>query len=121
MRIHPAVSALRGSPDLQRRPTEPAPVQKSAAALEQVAEEWRARRETRSVAQDLKRYGAGVNLRDCANLSALMGDLGQAQAFTHSLIQTILPALHSHALGEAPFRFKNSQGLATIQLSLIHI
>ncbi len=91
-------------------------MQKSAAALKQVAEEWRARPVTRSVAQDLKRYGAGVDVRDCANLHALVNDLAKAQAFTLSLIQTILPALRAHALGEAPFRFKNSQGLATLQL-----
>ena len=116
MKIHPAIAALRETPVVQRRSTSSGGAARTAAALAAARAQWLANPQVVAVAQDLARYGAGGSLRACAALHALVHDHSAARRFAEGLIGALLAHLRQRPLGEAPFRFKVTRGLATIQL-----
>ena len=111
MHVHPAIAALRGPTASQRRA-----VAKTGVAMEQARQEWLEQPDTRQVLDELARYGAGAKLEACEALRSLTHHHQSAAAFVQRLIDPALGALKMHPLGEAPYRFKVSQGLATLQL-----
>ena len=113
MRVHPAIAALRGRPTSQRRP---APGADPRGALDAVQRNWLAAAATRVVAADLRRYAKGSALADGGALHAALTDHAKASALVQPLVQSTLHALGQHPLGEAPFRFKVSRGLSTLQI-----
>lgn len=119
MKVHPAMAALRGAPASQRRPfrTERlVDVSETNAALTSVREAWLVRPETQSIADALRCYGSRQELEACKALDTLMRDYRSAKALVGELMDKALLALRQHSLAEVPFRFKLSQGLATLQL-----
>lgn len=119
MKVHPTIAALRGCPASRRRPSsleQPDVVPENAAALKAAREAWLDRPVTRAVADALQRYGAGQHLEACRALHSLVHDHRCAQTFVGSLLERLLPVLRERPLAEAPFRFKVSQGLATLQI-----
>ena len=86
------------------------------AAPKSAREAWLVRPETLSIADALGRYGSGQDLKACKALDTLMRDHRLAKALVGELMDEVLPVLRQNSLAEAPFRFKVSQGLATVQL-----
>ena len=84
--------------------------------MEEARNEWQGTADTRQIRDELARYGAGAALADCKALTSLIGDLAKAKALVEALVSPTLDALKTHPLGEASYRFKVSQGLATLQL-----
>lgn len=116
MKIHPAIAALRETPASQRRSSSSGGAARTAEALASARAQWLASPQVGAVAEDLARFGAGGSLRACAALRALVHDHSAARRFAEGLIGALLAHLRQRPLGEAPFRFKVSRGLATIQL-----
>lgn len=111
MKVHPAIAALRRSSAYERGDQSA-----SAISLEHVRLEWLATDAVRSVADDLALYARGQSLAECPALRELMDSHAAASAFVQSLCHDVFHALSDQILGEAPFRFRVSQGLATLQL-----
>ena len=111
MKVHPAIAALRTAPLSQRRGRST-----SGTSLEQVRLDWMAKDAVRSITADLALYARGQSLAECSTLRELMDDHATANAFVQTLCHEVLDALRERPLGEAPFRFRVSQGLATLQL-----
>lgn len=127
--MHPAIAALRSPRASQRRAradyvaksaansnTPPPDAAQNAASMQVVREQWLARPEIERAAAELAHYASGADLEQCPALGALICDHSTARGFADTLFAQVLPALVSVSLGEAPFRFRNSRGLSTIQL-----
>jgi len=116
MHVHPAIAALRGTPASQRRPGLDKSDQTQIAQPKAVRDAWLAKPPVQAVARDLKNYSAGVPLTDCKALNETLADHNSATAFVDGLFYDLLSVLRDNPLGEAPFRFKVSEGLATIEI-----
>ena len=101
---------------MQRRPSSSDKAAQNVANIKAVRDAWLARPVTLTITDALKRYGAGQRLEACKALHSLVRDHQSAQAFVGSPLERILPVLRESPLAEAPFRFKVSPGLATLQL-----
>ncbi|MEO0699120.1 MAG: hypothetical protein AAFY81_05300, partial [Pseudomonadota bacterium] len=86
------------------------------AAMEQAHKAWLDRADICRVREELSRYGSGAELEACEALRSLTHDHERAAAFVEALIGPTLGVLQTHPLAEVPYRFKVSQGLATLQV-----
>ncbi|MEL6738252.1 MAG: hypothetical protein AAFO28_04955 [Pseudomonadota bacterium] len=111
MHVHPAIAALRGTTASQRQA-----VANTKQAMDQAHKAWLTRADIRRVREELIRYGSGAELESCEALRSLSHDHERAVAFVEALIGPTLAVLKTHPLGETPYRFKVSQGLATLQV-----
>ncbi|MEL6485757.1 MAG: hypothetical protein AAFQ13_01245 [Pseudomonadota bacterium] len=111
MNVHPAIAALRGTTVSQRQA-----VAATKAAMEQAHQHWLERPDICQFRDELSRYGSGAELEACGALKSLIHDHERAACFVEALIDAALDALRTHRLGETPYRFKVSQGLATLRL-----
>ena len=111
MHVHPAIAALRGTTVSQRRA-----MAATKEAMDQGHKAWLQQAEIRHVREELIQYGSGAELEACEALLSLTHDQARAAAFVEALIGPTLGVLKTHPLAETPYRFKVSQGLATLQV-----
>ncbi|MEM6856674.1 MAG: hypothetical protein AAF559_02295 [Pseudomonadota bacterium] len=109
--MHPAIAALRGTNTPQRRA-----INQTKEAMEEAHKAWMQRADICQVREELIRYGSGADLEACEELKSLTRDHKRAAAFSEGLVGSTLGVLKTHPLGETPFRFKVSKGLATLQV-----
>lgn len=107
MNVHPAIQALRGDWVSQRR---------AQAALMEAFCCWRSSGQTRQIETDLRAYGQGADLENCASLDSILADHRSAMNWVRELIFALIPAMHKEPLGDLPLNFSSSDGFATIQI-----
>ncbi|MEO0464487.1 MAG: hypothetical protein AAF127_15265 [Pseudomonadota bacterium] len=115
MRIDPAIRTLRDGgaqalPHPQR--SRAYAVQAHMAAAQR---DW-LESQPAQLTDDFRAYADGAELRDLPCLSRLMMRPCEARNLVASLNTAMLAALRHEPLGEVPFRFKMSTGLATLQI-----
>lgn len=116
MHVHPAIAALRGTPASQRRPGIGEADQTQLARPKSVRDAWLAEPLVQAVLRGLRSYGAGAPLRECQALSEALFLHNAAATLVDGLFHNLLSVLRDYPLGEAPFRSKVSEGLATVQI-----
>ncbi|MEM7689411.1 MAG: hypothetical protein AAF291_10355 [Pseudomonadota bacterium] len=119
MHVHPAIAALRDACVSQRHHGTQGPASaavNNASAVQTAHEAWFASPRVQAVIEALGRYGAGASLEACPALGRCLCDYGAARELVAPMIEGLVRALTRDPLSEAPFRFKVSHGLATIQL-----
>ncbi len=107
MIVHPDIAALRSDPVSQRR---------IAARMQHARQEWLSDRTTKEVTRALSHYNDGCDLDACQALSDIFSDRVKAMEFAGVWITALLDALRAEELGEAPFRYRTSPGVSSIQI-----
>ena len=105
MHIDARLRALRGDVASQRKAQE---------ALETARDDWKRTPAIAAALAEMRPWGEGGALGDCAALAALMAGRGGEIA---SLVRGQIAALAEHPLGQVPFRHQLSPGLAILQLA----
>ena len=108
MRIDPALRALR---------TNPAPQRAAQSSLEDAKADWRNDSRNAAIFEDFRRYGAGVDLAECAALRRLFVEPEKSARVVSGLVSKLLPEIFAHPLGQVPFRHQYSGGMAIMQLA----
>jgi len=111
MKVHPDIASLRSGNAVQRRDN----AQKQLN-LESVYRDWLALDQVHHIRDEMAQYAAGRELSDCSALAELVSDLSIANGFIQQVQAPFLQALQGKILGEVPFRYKASGGLAMIRL-----
>ncbi len=86
-------------------------------ALEQAKTDWRQIDENSQIFDELSRFGRGDDLVDCPALQKEFIDPERAARFVRGLVDSLLPKMTEHPLGQIPFRHQHSGGMAIMQLA----
>ncbi|TRD10555.1 hypothetical protein FGU71_00850 [Erythrobacter insulae] len=107
MIIHPDIAALRSDTALQRRISD---------RMGRGKEQWQRSHVARVLARDLTEFGGGCALSQCPGLAAIMTAADSAVELTEMWIASALDAVRQEPLGEVPYQYRYSPGLANMQI-----
>ncbi|MBY6218286.1 hypothetical protein [Qipengyuania aquimaris] len=107
MRIDSQLRALR---------SDMAPQRHAQVALEAARDSW-AEGPAGAALAELEGFGKAGSLDDYPALGALFAEEGRAAGLIGDLVDSLLPALQEHPLGQVPLRHQYKDGLTVLQLA----